>query len=149
MLELLENEGDLQLSALAQVAEKEFTQLLPFVNAAEMLGWVKTPGQLVQMTDDGRKFLTAGVNTRKRLLNLRLRQIFVFDLILRMLEHADNHELHEELVLGELAMIFPNERPHRVLRTIIAWGRYAELFHYSSTRKILRAVHPGIDIQPP
>ena len=149
VLELLENEGDLQLSALAQVAEKEFTQLLPFVNAAEMLGWVKTPGLLVQMTDDGRKFLTAGVNTRKRLLNLRLRQIFVFDLILRMLEHADNHELHEELVLGELAMIFPNERPHRVLRTIIAWGRYAELFHYSSSRKILRAVHPGIDTTPP
>jgi NitT/TauT family transport system ATP-binding protein len=117
--------------------DKEFTQMLLFVKAAELLGWVTTPGQNVLLTSEGRKFLAADVNARKQLLNAKLRSIFVFDLVLRMLKNCENHELEEEVVLSELAMLYPHEKPHRVLRTIIAWGRYAELFKYNSTRKVI------------
>jgi NitT/TauT family transport system ATP-binding protein len=97
------------------------------------------------MTAQGRQFLAADVNTRKKLLNAKLRQILVFDLVLRMLNQAENGELEEEVVLSELAMLYPHERPHRIMRTVIAWARYAELFHYSSTRKVLylRRHHPA------
>jgi len=136
LLEVLENEGDLDLHTLAQRADVEFTQILPVVNAAEVLGWVKTPGQRVIMTDEGRKFLAADVNHRKQLLNAKLRQILVFDLIIKMLANAEDHEMHEDIILGELAMLYPHERPTRTIRTVVAWGRYAELFKYSGTRKV-------------
>jgi NitT/TauT family transport system ATP-binding protein len=139
LLEILENEGEMELFELAKQVDKEFTQLLLFVKAAELLGWVITPGQKVLLTAEGREFLAADVNTRKRMLNAKLRHIFVFGLILRMLEQSENHELEEEVVLSELAILYPHERPHRVLRTIVAWARYAELFKYSSTRKMIYA----------
>lgn len=145
LLEILENEGDMELFALAKHVDKEFTQVLLVVKAAELLEWVATPGQRVQMTGPGRQFLAADIPTRKQLLNAKLRQILVFDLVLRMLNQAENGELEEEVALSELAMLYPHERPHRSLRTVIAWARSAELFHYSSARKVLylRRTHPA------
>jgi NitT/TauT family transport system ATP-binding protein len=143
LLEILENEGEMELFALAKQVDKEFTQLLLFVKAAELLNWVTTPGQKVLLTPEGRKFLAADVNTRKKMLNAKLRGIFVFDLVLRMLNQAENHELEEEVLLSELAMLYPHEKPHRVLRTVVAWARYAELFKYNSTRKVIYSFdHP-------
>ena len=137
LLEILENEGEMELFTLSKHVDKEFTQVLLVVKAAELLDWVTTPGPRVQMTGPGREFLAADVNTRKRLLNAKLRQILVFDLVLRMLKQAESHEVEEDVLLGELAMLYPHERPQRVFRTVVAWARYAELFKYSSTRKVI------------
>jgi NitT/TauT family transport system ATP-binding protein len=70
-------------------------------------------------------------------LNEKLRQIRAFDLILQMLNNAQNHDVAEEVVLGQLALLFPNESPNRMLRTIIGWSRYAELFNFDSNRRVL------------
>jgi len=140
LLEVLENEGDMELFELSRHVDLTLTELLLVVKAAEMLGWVSTPGQRVTMTAEGRGFLAAAVNTRKQLLNAKLRNLFVFDLILQMLKRPGNGEVNEEVVLSQLALHFPHERPHRVLRTIVGWARYARLFKYSSTRKVLYGV---------
>lgn len=137
LLEVLENEGAMELFELTQHVDMELTQLLLVVNAAELLGWVTTPGQRVEMTEAGRHFLAADINRRKQLLNARLRDIFVFNLVVQMLKQSERGELDEETVLSQLAMQFPHERPHRILRTIVAWARYAELFKYSVTRKVV------------
>ena len=62
--------------------------LIPVVKAAEMLGWVTTPGGLVEMAAGGRKFLAAGIAARKQLLNATLRGLFVFDLIVQALKKS-------------------------------------------------------------
>jgi len=143
LLEVLENEGAMELFELARHVDLEFTQLLLVVKAAELLAWVGTPGQRVEMTEEGRKFLAADINTRKKLLNARLREIFVFNLIIQMLKQAEHGEVPDEIILGELALHFPHERPQRILRTLVAWARYAELFKYSSTRKVLYGLNTG------
>ena len=51
-------------------------------------------------------------------------------------DQAENHELPEDVVLCELTVLYPNEKPSRTLRTVIGWARYAELFNYDSTRKV-------------
>ncbi|MBI1177833.1 ATP-binding cassette domain-containing protein [bacterium] len=144
LLELLENEGSMELFELTQHADLELTQLLLVVKAAELLGWVATPGQRVEMTPAGREFLGADINRRKQLLNARLRDIFVFDLAIQVLQHSESGEVHEELILSQLALHFPHERPQRVFRTLVAWARYAELFKYSSTRKMLYGLAPDL-----
>src|ERR1044071_2938304 len=143
LLEVLENEGAMELFELTRHVDLEFTQLLLVVKAAELLGWVTTPGQRVEMSPDGQAFLAADINTRKQLLNARLRAVFVFDMVIRMLNQSENGEVNEEVVLGQLALHFPHERPQRVLRTVVAWARYAGLFKYSSARKVLYGIKPS------
>ena len=143
LLEVLEHEGEMELFELTYHVDVEFTQLLLVVKAAELLGWVATPGSRVEMTPEGRRFLAADVNARKHLLQARLREVFVFKLIVQMLEHSENGEVDEEFVLTQLTLHFPQERPQRILRTLIGWGRYAELFKYNSTRKVLYGLPAG------
>ena len=143
LLEVLENEGVMELFELARHVDLEFTQLLLLVRAAELLGWVGTRGQRVEMTDEGRKFLGADINTRKQLLNARLREIFVFNMVIHMLKQSEQGEVPDEIILSQLALHFPHERPQRILRTVVAWARYAGLFKYSSTRKVLYGLNPG------
>jgi len=137
LLEVLENEGAMELFELTQHVDMELTQLLLVVKAAELLGWVTTPGQRIEMMAAGREFLAADINRRKHLLNSSLREIFVFNMVIQMLKQSERGEVDEETVLSQLVMQFPHERPHRIFRTIVAWARYAELFKFSSTRKVL------------
>ena len=143
LLEVLENEGAMELFELSRHVNLEFTQLLLVVKAAELLGWVRTPGQRVEMTDEGRKFLDADINTRKQLLNVKLREIFVFNMVIHMVRQSEQGEVPDEIILSQLALHFPLERPQRILRTIVAWARYAELFRYSSTRKVFYGLDPA------
>ena len=83
-----------------------------------------------------RQFLAADINTRKRRLHATLRGLFVFDLIVQALKQSASNEVDEAVVLSELALTFPRERPQRLLRTVVAWARYAALFNYSSTRRV-------------
>jgi NitT/TauT family transport system ATP-binding protein len=142
LLEVLENEGALELFELATSVGIELTQLLPAVKAAEVLGWVATPGGRVEMTAQGRRFVSADINTRKKLLNATLRGVFVFDLIVQALKQSASDEVDEAVVLKELALKFPHERAPRLARTIVAWARYAALFKYSSIRRVFHGLQP-------
>jgi NitT/TauT family transport system ATP-binding protein len=142
LLEVLENEGSRELFELTRHVDIELSQLLLVVKAAELLHWVRTPGGHVEMTAEGRQFLAADINTRKQLLNATLRGLFVFDLIMQMLKQSASNEVDETVVLGQLALTLPHERPQRILRTVVAWARYAALFKYSSTRKVFHGLQP-------
>jgi NitT/TauT family transport system ATP-binding protein len=142
LLEVIENEGDLELFELTRHVDIELSQLLLVVKAAELLGWVTTPGGRVEMTAEGRAFLAADINTRKQRLNVILRGLFVFDVIVQALNASVNHELGEDVVLGLFELHFPRERPQRVLRTVVAWARYASLFDYSSARRVFHGLQP-------
>ena len=142
LLEVLENEGSLELFELTRHVDIELSQLLLVVKAAELLHWVTTPGGRVEMTAEGRQFLAADINTRKQRLNATLRGLFVFDLIVQALKQSASKELDEAVVLSQLALTFPRERPQRVLRTVVAWARYAALFQYNSTRRVFHGLQP-------
>ena len=137
LLAILEREKEVEVFDLARQIGKDLTHVILFVNAAELLGWVTTPGPLVQITEEGRQFIASDVNTRKKLLNGKLRQIRAFALVLQMLGQAPTHEVAEEVVLSQLALLFPQEAPNQMLRTIVGWARYAELFNFDSNRRIL------------
>jgi NitT/TauT family transport system ATP-binding protein len=105
-----------------------------------MLGWVTTPGGRVEMTVAGRQFLAAGIKTRKQLLNTTLRGLFVFDLIVQALKKSASGEVDEAVILDLLARAFPHEQPAQILRTVVAWARYAELFKYNSIRRVFHGL---------
>jgi NitT/TauT family transport system ATP-binding protein len=140
LLEVLENEGSLELFELAGRVNIELSQLLLVLKAAELLGWITTPGGKVEMTPEGRLFLSGDINARKQRLNAILRGLFLFDLIVQALKRSPNGEVDESVVLSELALTFPHERPQRILKTVVAWARYAELFDYASSRRVFHGL---------
>ena len=146
LLEVLENEGGLELFKLTRHVNMELSQLLLVVKAAELLGWVNTPGGRVEMTAEGRQFLAAAINTRKQRLNATLRNIFVFDLIVQRLKQSASNEVDEAVILSQLAQMFPHEQPQRILRTIVAWARYAALFKYSGIRRVFHGLQQSAAI---
>ena len=140
LLEVLENEGGQEFFELGRHVDLELSQLLLVVKAAELLGWVTTPGGRVEMTAVGSRFLAADIPIRKDQLNVQLRSLFVFDLILQMLKQAPDNQVDETAVLSQLTLTFPHESPQRLLRTIVGWARYAALFRYSSTGRVFRSL---------
>ena len=143
LLEVLENEGSLELFELARHVDLELVHLLLVVKAGELLGWLTTPGGRVEMSAAGRGFLAADVPTRQRLLNATFRRLFVFDLVVQMLRQSPTGEVDEDAVLGQFALTFPHERPRRILATVVAWARYAGLFRYSSNRRVFYGLQPA------
>ena len=140
LLEVLENDGNLELFELTQRAAMDFAQLLLVVKAAEILGWIATPSGNVSLTPGGRAFLAADVNSRKQLVNAELRKLFVFDLVVKLLKAAPDGRVSEAEVARQLSVTFPHERPQRVLRTIAAWARYASLFKYSINHRVFHSL---------
>lgn len=145
LLEVLENEGGLELFELNRHVDITLGQLLLVVNAAELLGWVTTPGGRVEMTVSGRHLLAADIGARKRLLNTALRGLFVFDLIVQALKRSPSGEVDETVISAQLALTFPHERPMRLLRTVTAWARYAGLFDFSSDRRVFHGLKDSAD----
>jgi len=130
----------MELFKLERQTALELSQLLLVVKAGELLGWINTPGGRVEMTAEGRQFLAADIPARKQRLNTTLRSIFVFDLVVQKLRQSASNEVDERVILGQLAETFPHEQPQRILRTIVAWARYAALFKYSGIRRVFHGL---------
>ncbi|MGQ9614009.1 MAG: ABC transporter ATP-binding protein [Chloroflexus sp.] len=108
----------------------DLDQLLPLIEAAELLGfaWVES-GDLI-LTPLGEAFADASIQARKEIFASRLRRLPFFRWMLRMLTAADNQSLRWEVFLAALEREFPHTEAERQLDIALEWGRYAELFAY-------------------
>jgi len=116
---------------------KEFGRILELVKAAEMLDFVDTPKHAVTLMPLGRQLLGANVNGRKRLINQQLRQLQLIQHVIGILQSQENKSVDEDLVLEELAVWLPTERPQSIFKSIVRWGRYAELLGYNADERKL------------
>lgn len=138
LLERLDEDGGkADLFDLSVEIGKEFGKLLATVKAAELLGFVDTPKDTAVLTVAGKKFLEAKVNERKRLLNERLRSLQLFQRLLKLVEAQEAKSVEEDLILEELAVWLPSQRPVTTFKTVVRWGRYAELFGYNADERRL------------
>jgi NitT/TauT family transport system ATP-binding protein len=133
LLERVDNAGaSADIFDLAVEVGKEFGKILELIKAAELLDFVDTPKHMVTLLPLGRQFLAENVNGRKRLVNQQLRQLQLVQHVLDMLERQEDKKVDEDLVLEELAVWLPTEKPHIMFKSIVRWGRYAELLGYSA-----------------
>ena len=138
LLERVDNaNGTADIFDLSIEIGKEFGKVLELVKAAELLDFVDTPKHLVTLTPLGRQLLAANVNGRKRLLNQQLRDLQLIEHIIDMLQTQDDKSVDEDLVLEELAVWLPTEKPQTMFKSIVRWGRYAELLGYNADERKL------------
>ncbi|MFD4530660.1 nitrate/sulfonate/bicarbonate ABC transporter ATP-binding protein [Kitasatospora sp. NPDC058397] len=121
---------------LAEIADElnfEIDDLLPLVDAAELLDLARTEGPRIRVTDAGREFAAADILTSKQLFaHHAASRAPLVRAIVQALAATDGHTLREGLFLDLLRRGFSAEDARRQLDTAIDWGRYAELFDYDS-----------------
>jgi hypothetical protein len=47
------------------------------------------------------------------------------------------HTIREKFVLERIVLAMPQENYERIFDTLVAWGRFGNLFHYDDTREVL------------
>jgi len=149
LLETLDsNKGTMDVFDLASKIGEEFGSAIAVVKGAELLDFVDTPRHDVVFTETGRKFLAADVNGRKALFRQQMLSLRLFGVVTNMLRTQEERQLPEEVLIEQLAILFPHENPGRLFRTIVAWGRYGELFRYKSREKALFLQASEEPVQP-
>ncbi len=145
LLEILEAMGGkADLPQLAQDLVFEIDDLLPIVDAAQMLGLADVHDADIELTDVGKEFVAADILTSKQLFAT---QASTRAPLVRAIYHAlgstKDHTLPDRLFLDLLGRGFTEEEARRQLDTAIDWGRYGELFEYDADSGRLRLEHPA------
>jgi NitT/TauT family transport system ATP-binding protein len=127
--------------ALSNLLGLEFGAFIGLVTAAELLGFVETPGNEVCLTELGLRFHSAHREQRRMLFAAQLRQLGLFRYVLELL--GSKGPLEEGRVLEKISAALPYENAGRLLHTLVAWGRYAGLLDYDTTMRRLLLIGEG------
>ena len=119
------------------MTDYDFGHTLAVVKAGEMLDFLDTPKNWVLLTDVGREFLDADINGRKAIFNRQLRQLGTFQFLIQILHEAKDSRLPADIVQEELVMRMPSEDVDEQFKTVVGWGRFAELFGYDADEQVL------------
>ena len=132
LLEVLDDAGGrYDVFRLARDVNYEFGEILRVLKGAEMLGLVETPGADVVLTSTGGQMLRGRINNRKKLLKEQLKKLPIFRTVVEALQRSEDHRADEDAFLEIFAIHLPAEDPESMLKTVIDWGRYAELIGYN------------------
>ncbi|MDE8342752.1 MAG: nitrate/sulfonate/bicarbonate ABC transporter ATP-binding protein [Acidocella sp.] len=134
LLETLENppyEGRADLPALAAALQYEADELLPLGETLTMLGFAILEEGDLQITEAGRQFVNAETEERKALFaKTILAHVPLVAEIRKVLDERWNHRASAVRFRDELEDHMSAEYAEETLRTVIAWGRFAELYEY-------------------
>jgi NitT/TauT family transport system ATP-binding protein len=122
----------------------EIDDLLPLVDAATLLDFIKVDGADIELTPIGKEFTTADIQTSKQIFaqQARTRAPLVRTICKALGSSADGN-LRAGFFLDLLRRGFGPEDAQQQLDTAIGWGRYAELFHYDTVTDQITADPAG------
>ena len=131
LLEILEDSPEtVDIFELSAAIGKEFGETIAIVKAAEMLELVETPKHDVHLTRLGRDFLAADPPEQKAVFARQIMDLRLFQIVTLCLKKAKGEHLDADVIMEQLAVLLPYDKPEQVFDTVIAWGRYAELLDY-------------------
>jgi NitT/TauT family transport system ATP-binding protein len=131
LLEIIEDAKEtINVFDLSARIGKEFGETIATAKAAEMLGLVDTPKDDVLMTQAGWYFLAAPSPARKAMFRQAIMKLRLFQMLTARLNEAPEKRIDADSVLEELGTLLPYDHPAKLLETLIAWGRYAELIDF-------------------
>ena len=149
LLEILRDDGgSADLADLADDISLEVDDLLPFVDACLLLGFVTAHDGQLQLTEMGRRFADADIQTSKQLFaQVATERVPLVRTIQNALARADDGALKEAFFLDVLGRQYSDDEARAQLETAIDWGRYGELYEYAAdsaeiTRNVDTAAAP-------
>jgi NitT/TauT family transport system ATP-binding protein len=133
---LLDHNGRDDIYRLADDLAFEIDDLLPIVDAAQLLGFLKvTEGDAV-ITPTGAEYANSEILRQKELFRTAaVDNVLLLRQIVRAIEAKSDKSVSEEFFHDVLDEQFSEDETLRQLETAINWGRYAELFDYDASRR--------------
>jgi len=123
--------GRADLPALAASLQYEVDDLLPLGETLQLLRFAVLEEGDITLSDLGRSFVNADTEQRKTIFADALRQhVPLVNMIRQVLDERWNHRASAVRFRDELEDHMSPDYAEDTLRTVIAWGRYAELFSY-------------------
>src|SRR5580698_2440657 len=143
LLEILVAHGGREdLPKLAHDLTFEVDDLLPLVDAAQILGLAEVDDADLHVTDDGRTFVAADILESKQIFARRARERApLVRAICNALETTEDGNLGEGFFLDLLRRGFSESEAREQLRIAIDWGRYGELFDFDANSGQLALDH--------
>lgn len=130
---LFDHNGRSDIYLLADELAMEVDDLLPIIEAAALLNFIRLHEGDVELTPEGRAFVEADIPTRKILFReAALKHVPLLRQIEHTLRAKSNHVLPDDFFYDILEEHFTEKEARRQLETAINWGRYAEIFDYDA-----------------
>ena len=124
-------DGRADLPALAASLQYEVDDLLPLGETLQLFRFAVLEEGDILLTDLGRSFVEADTDERKRIFAVALRlHVPLVKMIRQVLDERWNHRCSAVRFRDELEDHMSADYAADTLRTVIGWGRYAELFSY-------------------
>jgi len=137
-------ESGLAFAALANEMKLLGADLLPILEALELLDFAHVARRQVQITPHGKGFVEADILRRKEIFGEHLLQRVPLAAHIRhVLDERAGSRAPLSRFLGELEEFFTEEEARRVLDTITDWGRYAEIFAYDAHAGVFSLENPA------
>jgi NitT/TauT family transport system ATP-binding protein len=140
LLELIveHSEGQVDIYQVAERLQLSMDDLLPILDAANLLGFAEVEQGDVRLTEIGRDFATTTILRSKDLFRQQvLDRVPMVVSMLQTLKQKKNGRMRADFFLDLLDEHFPHEEAERQFATAIDWGRYAELFEYDASEERL------------
>ncbi|HLB57708.1 MAG TPA: nitrate/sulfonate/bicarbonate ABC transporter ATP-binding protein [Gammaproteobacteria bacterium] len=139
-----ETDGKMDLPDVADTLMLNIDELFPLTELLEILQFAKVSKGDITITDAGKAFVEADILERKKMFLDHLKKYvplarYIYDQLTR----HPRHRALEENFLSLLEDYLTEKEATRVLRTVIEWGRYAELFAYDYNAGVLSLENPN------
>lgn len=131
------------LPELAEELHLEIDDLFPITEALEILHFARVSKGDIELTLEGRAFSDADILERKKIFAKHLmKHVPIVQLIRNNLECEVDHQEGEDAFLRVLEKKLSEQASEAVLKVVIDWGRYAEIFAYDYNTGILSLENP-------
>jgi NitT/TauT family transport system ATP-binding protein len=132
LIELVhERGGEADLARVGAELHFDVEDLLPAVEAAQLLGFAQARAGDLTLTERGRALAAATVQEKKEIFRATfLEKVSMASDLVARLQDREGHRLPAGGVLDELERHFSFEEARRQLRILIDWGRYAEAYAF-------------------
>jgi NitT/TauT family transport system ATP-binding protein len=132
LLELLHDRGGREdLFRLSEDLVMDVEDLLPILEACQLLGFAWLKQGDVQLSKEGAEFADADIQMRKVLFRkAALQHVTILKQIDSILTRKSDHSINDEFFRDVLDEHFAEDEVKRQFDTAMNWGRYAEIFDY-------------------
>jgi len=137
-------QGQAELAKIAHLPSLQVRDVLAMAEALHILEFAELQEGSIKLTAAGRVFAQSGTEERKRLFREHLLRFVPFAAhICRVLQEREGHAAPSVRFKSELEDHLSAYDAEKTLRTIIRWGRYAEIFAYDDQRGTFSTNHSG------
>jgi NitT/TauT family transport system ATP-binding protein len=136
--------GKADLPAIAEEQHLEVDDLFPAAEALQLLRLAEVEGGDIKLTEAGVQFARSEIDERKKLFARHLiTYVPLAAHVRRVLDERASHSAPKSRFFDELEDYMTEELAEQTLRTVISWGRYAEVFAYDDHRQVFSLENPA------